>query len=736
MCNAVIAQEISQEHKPQKIGLVLSGGGAKGLAHIGALKVIDSLGIKIDYVSGTSMGAIIGALYASGYSGEALDSIFNEVDFDKIINDDLPRGAKAFYERNNSERYAITLPFEGFKLKLPSALSRGQNIFNTLSQLLLHTNGIHDFKDLEIPFFCIATDVETGQSVMLDKGNLPQALMASSALPSLFQPVTLNDRVLVDGGVTNNYPIDELKAKGANFIIGVDVQDGLLPRKELTSASDVLIQINNFRTITAMAPKAKATDIHIKPNIKDFSLISFEKGKEIIANGKTAALKNITALNDLKFKTHTTQTKIRKRPKVRDTIRLRYIGINGNEKYTRSYIKGKLKLKEKTTVPYSNLIKGVNSLVATNNFNAFHYYLNPTKEDGVYDLLTEVKESKETTFLRLAVHYDDLYKSAALINVTKKRLLFKNDVASLDFILGDNVRYNFNYLIDKGFYWSIGLKSRYNTFEKSVSAALLPDNSAEAIAGLNQINVNLQDQTNQLYLETLFRKDFALDLGIEHKRLELKSETLTNTANPDEEFVFDSTDYISVFGNLRLDTFDNKYFPKNGVIFNADLHSYIFASRFNTNFDTFSIAKATAGYAFSANEKLAFNVQAGAGFKFGDKSTTTLDFALGGYGNNFINNFVPFYGYDFISIIGNNYIKTSFSVDYELINNNHITLEGNWANVGNDIIETSDWLSLPSFSGYALGYAFESFLGPIQIKYSYSPEDNNSVWYFNLGFWF
>ena len=128
-----------------KVGLVLSGGGAKGFAHIGALKVIDSLNIKIDYIAGTSMGAIIGSLYASGYSGNQLDSIFKSLDFDKIISDDLPRGSKTFYERDNSEKYAVTLPFNKFKLKLPSALSRGQNVFNLLSKLTLHVNEVERF---------------------------------------------------------------------------------------------------------------------------------------------------------------------------------------------------------------------------------------------------------------------------------------------------------------------------------------------------------------------------------------------------------------------------------------------------------------------------------------------------------------------------------------------------------------------------------------------------------------
>jgi len=208
------SQEETQIEDDIKVGLVLSGGGAKGLAHIGVLKVIDSLGIRIDYVAGTSMGAIIGSLYASGYTGKQIDSIFKIINFDDIISDHLPRGSKTFYERENSEKYAVSLPLQGFKLKLPSALSRGQNSYNLLSKLTLHVKHIKDFSELPIPFFCIATNIETGDEVILDKGNLAQSVLASSALPSVFQPVVINDNLLMDGGIVNNYPIDELKAKG------------------------------------------------------------------------------------------------------------------------------------------------------------------------------------------------------------------------------------------------------------------------------------------------------------------------------------------------------------------------------------------------------------------------------------------------------------------------------------------------------------------------------------------
>ena len=296
---ALTFAQTKEQQKDLKIGVVLSGGGAKGLAHIGALKVIEEAGIKIDFIGGTSMGAIVGGLYASGYSASQLDSIFRNTDFTELIQDNLPRDAKSFYEKEVSEKYALTLPFDKLKISFPQAYSGGQNIYNELVRVLYHVKDINDFSKLPIPFLCIATNVETGEEVLLDKGYLPKAIMASGTLPSLFEPAPLGDKVLIDGGVVNNYPVQEVRNMGADIIIGVDVQHGLRDREALSSATEILLQINNYRTASDMSTKSKLTDIYIKPNMADYSVVDFNDGTAIIESGEKAAKKKFPELKKI-----------------------------------------------------------------------------------------------------------------------------------------------------------------------------------------------------------------------------------------------------------------------------------------------------------------------------------------------------------------------------------------------------------------------------------------------------
>jgi len=710
----------------KKIGLVLTGGGAKGFAHIGVLKVLEKAGVKIDYIGGTSMGAVVGGLYATGYSASQIDSIFQDTDFDELLKDYIPRSSKSFYEKRNDELYAISLPFNKFSIGVPIALSKGMYNYNLLTKLTHPVRHIRDFNKLPIPFLCIATDIETGEQLVLNKGCLSQALLASSAFPTLFSPIEIYGKMLVDGGVTNNYPIDEVKKMGADIIIGVDVQDGLKGRNSLKEATKILVQISNLQMIEGMKEKIRKTDIYIKPEVKDYTVITFEKGKEIIQKGEDAALKVFDDLIKLSYQSETyTNQKLDVK---NDSIEVKRITINTLKDYTHAYVIGKLGFKKGNKISYDQLKKGINTLDATGNFSAINYQLNELKDGD--DVNVNLVENKNKTFLKFGLHYDDLYKSAVLVNLTQKKLLFRNDVLAIDLGLGDNSRYNLNYYIDNGFYFSFGFKSRFNQFNKNVLSDF-NDGNLFSQYGINSLNIDFSDLTNQAYVQTIFAQKFLIGTGLELKHLKIRSKTLeiNNT-------IFENSSYASAFGYIMYDSFDNKFFPKKGLFFNGDLQTYLYSSNYTNQFNKFSILKGEAGITRTFYKIFNLRLQTEAGLTFGEDSVHFLDFVLGGYGFNSINNFKHFYGYDFLSIASDSYIKSLATIDVEFLKKNHINFSANYANVENKLFSSGNWLSTPKYSGYAIGYGLETILGPIEIKYSWSPELPKGFTWINVGFWF
>ena len=712
----------AQEQKRPKIGLVLSGGGAKGFAHIGVLKVIEEAGVKIDYIGGTSMGAVVGGLYASGYNATQIDSIFHKVNFDELLNDYIPRSAKSFYEKRNDETYAITLPFSNFKVGIPQALSKGLYNFNLLSRLTRHVRQVNDFNQLPTPFLCIGTNIETGQQVVLNKGNLAQAMLASAAFPTLFTPIEIDGQLLIDGGVANNFPVDEVKNLGADLIIGVDVQDGLWDKAQLKNATKILVQITNLHSIEQMKNKIKGTDIYITPDIKNFGVLSFDRGREIIQRGEEAAFAAYE-----KIKILTDDKNYFKKPKLsvlKDSLKLAQINTTKLSKFTTDYVFGKLGFKPNTPITYGHLESGINTLLATENFHSISYSFKNNERGEALEL--QLAENPIYTYLKLGLHYDELFKSAILVNITHKNTLFKNDLASLDIIFGDNFRYNLDYYVDNGFNFSYGFKSQLSQFNRNITQEIT---KSILDTGVNQINVDYLDLSTRAYVQKGIAQRFLFGAGVELKYLHISSKTI---ANP----IIDKSSYWSGFGYVKYDSFDNKYFPKKGWSFTSDFQSYLFASDYHNDFKPFSIVKAEFSKAFSLSKAITFKFQGDAGLPIGNDGIPFFNFVLGGYGYNSLNNFKPFFGYDFLSIAANSFIKASGTIDFVFLNKNHLNFSANFANLEQNLFKSKDWISLPNYSGYALGYGLETRIGPIEVKYSWSPELTKGYTWFGVGFWF
>ncbi|MCL7755078.1 patatin-like phospholipase family protein [Polaribacter sp. Z022] len=714
----------SQEKK-SKIGLVFSGGGAKGFAHIGVLKEIDKAGLKIDYIGGTSMGAIVGGLYSIGYSGEQIEKIILETDFISLLRDQLPRSSNTFFEKEFGEKTFITLPVKNGSIGLPKAVSKGQNVLNFLLELLASAEGIKDFKKLPIPFFCIATDVENGGEVLLEKGSLPLALRASGSFPTLLNPIILDDKLLVDGGLANNFPVSHMKDKGVDIIIGVDVEGKLVKKEKLVSIVDIMNQIVSYQMYRKSDAEKKKLDVYIHPDIYNYSVVDFDKKEEILEKGIIESKKYTQIFEQLAQK----QGKIQKRKKLNFDDRkylISKIEINGIEEYTRAYVLGKVKIKEGDSISRKEITNRIHLLSSTKNYERISYEL--VEKENTYSLKLKVKESSGNANLKLGMHYDYLYKSGVLARYSQKHLFNNNDLFSFNMILGDNLRYSLNYFVDNGFYISYGFRSRYNHFRANSKFS-----SFTAFPNVSSINLKYTDFTNQIFLQTTFNRKFAIGIGLEYKYLKATTETIS-TGN-DEETIFDNSNYLNTFGYLKLDTYNKKYFPTKGYFADLNFKWYMASSDANNDFKSFAQTKGTLGFATSFSDKFTFQMTNEAGFTLNNVDSDVFDFYLGGYNQNYINTFVSFYGYDFAELSNNTFVKSEFNFRYALADKHYASFIANYGRLDSNVFKDID-LFKEVKSGYALGYSYNSFIGPIEIKYSWSPDINQNYWLFNLGFWF
>ena len=234
-----------------------------------------------------------------------------------------------------------------------------------------------------------------------------------------------------------------------------------------------------------------------------------------------------------------------------------------------------------------------------------------------------------------------------------------------------------------------------------------------------------------MYLQTIFIQKFSIGGGLELKYLKIKSETL-GSLDP----VFDKSNYLSLFGYMKFDSFDQKYFPKKGAFFNGEIKSFVHSSDYTNTFKNFSIVKGEIAIVQTFFKKFSLKVDSEVGFGVGEKSVNSFDFALGGFGFTSLNNIKPFLGYNFMQLSGDSYIKGSAILDYVILKKHHINFTANYTNIGTDIFEDDTWISKPQYSGYGFGYGIESLIGPIEIKHSWSPETHKHYTWFTVGFYF
>ena len=403
------------------IALVLSGGSAKGLAHIGVLKAFDEHGIEVDYIFGTSMGAIIGGMYASGLSALEIERIITNLDWNELLDDRVPRaelytGQKRWLPTGN---YYLSLA-NNFKPVFPQGLITGNKIHLQHFYNTWHVAHITDFSKFPIPFKCIATNLETGEIVIIDSGVLSDAMRASSSIPTIFVPFLLDDMLIIDGGITQNFPVDIAHQLGSDIIIGSKTNTEMLSREELNSAIRIMNQTINIGMQFRQHLAEPSADIIITPATDSFSLMDFGSAEEIVTSGYLETISHIDTLLSLKNDSRNPKTPIDGLP---DYIKFESIVVNGNLYQSAPSIIYYLELEIDTYYNKDDIYAAFQRAYSTELFDQI--YPNIIKQNNSYHLLVNVKE-KERRNLGINLIYNE-HDNLVLGLVLSMRNIFLNN---------------------------------------------------------------------------------------------------------------------------------------------------------------------------------------------------------------------------------------------------------------------------------------------------------------------
>ena len=443
----------SQAKRP-KIGYAFGGGGAKGIAEIGVLRVLEEAGIRPDYVTGTSIGSIVGGLYAIGYSVEDLEELANEIDWNYYFNDEINRTDLPIEERLISDRYQLKLNIEDGKIQLPGGFVQGQKVGLLLSQLTLPVHGVNDFDDFDIPFRCVAADFETGEPVVLGEGSLAKAIRASMSIPSVFEPIEIDGRLLIDGGVVRNLPVQEVKEMGADIIIAIDVTSPLYKKDELSSFVTVLEQAGSYRLAESIKDAKEMADIFIHPEIDEFGALDFSNNDTLMALGEKAAREQLPEILALLNGTQ------------QDSLATRGVNIPDSYAINNIYVKGTSEASRQLSDKISNIkskrgfsVKKVEERIKVlfgSNYIKDAYYEVLEGENGEYEL--DIDANLESgKYVQISANYDSDLKAAFLLNATYRSRGLRSAKLSADLKISEHPFFLAEYIVHSNSKAAMGL---------------------------------------------------------------------------------------------------------------------------------------------------------------------------------------------------------------------------------------------------------------------------------------
>lgn len=760
-----------------RIGLVLSGGGAKGAAHIGVIQYIEELGIPIDYVAGTSMGSIVGGMYAMGYSPDEMQEIISNVDWSRLISNKVAREKISFNEKLDQSRQIINIPFSSseededdlqtrsFRNSLPDGIVSGDNLLNLFNSMSLGYADSVSFDELPIPFLCIATNMLNGNADVLDSGEITTSLRASMAIPILFDPVRIADNLYADGGLVCNFPAEQCRAKGADYIIGVSMSPGLADDiGDLKSLPSQIKQLKEIITDKDVDTYHEMCDIMIRPDLNGVGMLSFnaESVAAITQSGYQAAseyedqfMKLLETLKSAGYVASEESSEKKAENIIKDEQLITGIEFHGVGEQLERWMRRKCTVSEGDFVSKNIIDESVALFYGTGNFSNITYSLHEDAScpEGYLLRFNFIESSPHE--VGVGIRFDSQEMLSVLLHVGLNNNRINGFKLDLDTKLSINQRLKLN--LSYGHQLSPRINLEYNFAKSELDVYDM---------GFLDMNIKYTKHNFKLFLSETYSRTVSMKAGIDMELLHNGKVMYSDLDATDNDYIPVNT--FGPFASLRYDNLDNVRFPERGVKASIDF-SWKAKQLYKGNVDDLnygSLRLSFNGYISVIDDRFAIIPQMYGSFLFGRGAVNGLEKSwspnfdgpvpvypclnnmIGGTEmGKFIDQQVPFIGLNKLSYEFNNLavLRTDFRV--RLINRQYLTAMFNYGRSGIDIQNFFKDDGVPQWDYYydtnsgnawgaGLRYSIDTNIGPLSFDISSSNISPTVNMFFCLGYYF
>ena len=776
---AVSAQDsVVVKHRP-KVGLVLSGGGAKGAAHIGVLKYIEEAGIPIDFIAGTSMGSIVGGMYALGYSPDEILELISGVDWNRLISNEVDRRKISYTRKSEKSSQVLNIPFSlkskskneenlrsrTFRNSLPSGIVSGDNLMNLFNSLTVGYSDSISFSKLPIPFICVATNMMNGEAEVLDKGVFTKSLRASMAIPVLFDPIKISNNLYADGGLVCNFPVEQCRAMGADYIIGVSMSPGLEtnPDKLSTIFSQVK-QLKEIITDKDFERYHEKCDIFISPDLKGVGMLSFnaESVARITQSGYEAA-----SLQEEEFRALKERVLIEEDEKVnapapkkainilQNKVKISKIELIGVGKEIERWMRRACTVRVGDSVCKDDIDESVSIYFGTGSYDSITYTLHndPSTPDG-YVLRFNFVEKPAHNF-GLGVRFDTQDMLSLLLSLGFNSNRMSGFKADFDAKLGGNQWLKLNLSYGNLLYPKINFAYNFR-------------NSELDVYDMDKLEMNMKflQHKFKLFLSENYSRTFSIGVGVEAEFLTPRKViySLYDAVNNDTK----SVNTLGTFAYLDFDNLNKNRFATRGVKGRIDFgwKDALFTSKAIEKFHFGSLLFSFEGYIPIVENRLVVIPQLYGSFLFGKgavggltngwnpmfngpvPSYPAMNNILGGAEKSrYIDHHLPFIGLNKISFAFNNVAIARADIRVRVHKNHYLTAMVNYGRSSVDFKsffkkqEELIWPEMYDYNasnwwGAGVRYSIDTKLGPLNFDISSSNVSRKVNLYCSFGYYF